>query len=128
MATATKGTISYRRMQALAKTDENAAKRLKLFDNRVPEELYNYAKDPDALQNLIAKPEYRAQRDQLTALLENWMVQTKDPMLDVFRGRADPKIREAYMKQVEAETAERKGGPGGKKGKAAKKKNAVPDF
>jgi N-sulfoglucosamine sulfohydrolase len=128
MATATKGTITYRRMQALAKTDENIAKRLKFFDCRVPEELYDYSKDEDALQNLIAKPEYRAQRDRLTALLENWMEQTNDPMLEVFRARADPKAREAYMKKVEAEAAARDGHVSGKKNKASKKKNAVPDF
>src|SRR6185503_5086498 len=57
MATATKGTVSYRRLQALARTDPKVAARLKLFDCRVPEEMFNYEKDPDALDNLIAKPE-----------------------------------------------------------------------
>jgi N-sulfoglucosamine sulfohydrolase len=135
MATATKGTITYRRMQALAKTDPTVAERLKFFDCRVPEELYNYSTDADALENLIAKPEYRAQREQLTKQLEAWMVQTKDPMLDVFRHRDDPKAREAYMKQVEAEAAERNGagrvgqaGKGGKAGKAGKKANRVRDL
>lgn len=107
MATATKGTITYRRMQALAKTDPKVAQRLDLFDHRVPEELYQYSTDADALQNLIAQPEYRAQRDQLTQTLEKWMVATRDPMLQVFRDRQNPKTREAYMKEVEAEAAER---------------------
>lgn len=129
MATATKGTISYRRMQALAKTDPKVAERLKFFDCRVPEELYNYSTDEDALENLIANPKYAAQRDQLTKQLEAWMVQTKDPMLDIFRNRNDPKAREAYMKQVEGEAAERNGTKAGKGGKAGKKKGkAVPDL
>lgn len=138
MATATKGTITYRRMQALAKTDPKVAERLKFFDHRVPEELYDYARDEDALENLIARPEHRAARQRLTTLLEEWMVRTKDPMLAVFRGRADAKVREDYMRQVEAEAAERGGraarredaGKGGKAGKAGKKKraDAVPDL
>ena len=37
------------------------------------------------------------------------MVQTKDPMLDVFRKRDDANVREQYMKQVENEAAERNG-------------------
>ena len=118
----TKGTVTYRRMQALAKTDPKMAERLKLFDRRVPEELYNYATDADALDNLIARPEFKTQRDRLTSLLEAWMVQTHDPMLDVFRGRADPKIRERYMKEVEGEAAGRNSTKQKGKNKAGKKK------
>lgn len=127
MATATKGTVTYRRMQALAKTDPKVAERLKLFDRRVPEELYNYHQDADALENLIAKPEFRTQREQLTQQLEAWMIETKDPMLAVFRGRHDPKVREAYMKAVEAEASERNATKD-KRGKGKKKGKAVPDL
>jgi N-sulfoglucosamine sulfohydrolase len=124
MATATKGTVTYRRMQALAKTDPKVAARLSFFDRRVPEELYNYATDADALENLLARPEHRADRDRLTSLLEAWMVRTRDPMLDVFRSRTDLSVRERYMKEVEKEAANRnatkqKGKKGGKKKAAA---------
>jgi len=129
MATATKGTVTYRRMVALAKTDPAVAARLDLFEHRVPEELYNYAADPAALHNLIALPAHRAQRDALTARLEAWMVATRDPMLAVFRARHDPAAREAYMKSVTAEAAERnattKRGAGKKSGK---KKSRVEDL
>jgi N-sulfoglucosamine sulfohydrolase len=108
MATATKGTETYRRMQALAPTNPQIAERLRLFDRRVPEELYNYANDPDALNNLIDKPSDRPQLDRLTTLLEAWMVKTGDPMLAVFRQRADPKAREAYMVAVEKEAEDRR--------------------
>ena len=131
MATATKGTVTYRQMQVLAKTDPKVAERLKFFDRRVPEELYNYATDSDALENLVTKPAFAAQRDQLTQQLEAWMVQTKDPMLEIFRHRQDPQQREAYMKEVEAEAAARNGtkaSKGGKAGKGKKKGNAVPDL
>ncbi len=121
MATATKGTVSYRRMQALAKTDPRAAARLDLFDHRVPEELYHYACDPDALANLIASPAHRTERNRLIQVLDTWMVQTRDPMLAVFRQRENPVAREAYQKSVEKEAADRNATKT-KKGKAGKKK------
>lgn len=128
MATATKGTISYRRMQALAKTDPKVAARLDLFDHRVPEELYNYSADPDALRNLINDPSSRAQRDRLIALMDAWMVKTRDPILPVFRKRDDLKVREAYMAQMVKDAAEHNASRlgddevAGKKGKGKKKK------
>ena len=120
MASATKGTATYRRMQVLAKTDPKMAARLDLFDHRVPEELYNYASDADALANLINQPGCRAEQDRLTKSLEAWMVKTRDPMLAVFRQRQNPQVREEYMAKVEKEAAERRSGKvkGGKKKKA----------
>jgi N-sulfoglucosamine sulfohydrolase len=108
MATATTGTATYRRMKELAKGDSQVAARLKLFENRVPEELYRYSTDRDALTNLIDRPEHRNERERLTAALEAWMVKTGDPMLEVFRNRQDPAVREAYMARVEKEAAERR--------------------
>lgn len=128
MATATKGTVTYRRMQALAKTDPKVAARLALFDRRVPEECFNYAADADALENLIDRPEFRSQRDALLRQLEAWMVRTRDPMLAVFRARHDPQAREAYMAAVEAEAAARKAaGPKAGKKKGGKKKAGSGD-
>ncbi|MBL9210054.1 MAG: sulfatase [Opitutaceae bacterium] len=123
MATATKGTVTYRRMQALARTDPAVAARLKLFDHRVPEEMYHYGKDADALENLVAVPAFQAQRDRLTAMLEQWMVRTGDPMLEVFRARHDPAAREAYMAKVESEATARKA-TSPRAGKKAGKKKA----
>jgi N-sulfoglucosamine sulfohydrolase len=123
MATATRGTITFRRMVELARTDPKIAARLDLFEHRVPEEFYHYASDPDALTNLIGSERHRAERDRLTALLEAWMVRTRDPMLSVFRQRDNPAAREAYQQSVEQEAAGRKGADA-KKGKGAKKKAA----
>jgi len=124
MATATMGTVTYRRMKALAPDDVEIAARLDLFEHRVPEELYRYSIDPDARTNLIDASEHEAARKQLTAALEAWMVRTGDPMLEVFRGRADAAVREAYQQQVEREAADRgKRKDGGKKKQAAKKKS-----
>lgn len=111
MVSAGTHTDTYRRMKVLAKTDPKVKARLEFFDHRVPEELYKYSSDEDALENLINDPKCASERDRLVALLDAWMVRTADPMLEVFRDRADAGVREAYMKQVEAESAAR-GKPG----------------
>ena len=63
----------------------------------------------------------RAERDRLIQLLDAWMVRTRDPMLTVFRQRANLAAREAYMKTVEKEAADRNSAKT-KKGKGGKKK------
>ena len=125
MATATKGTVTYRRMVALAKTDPAIDARLRLFDNRVPEEMYDYKNDPDARRNLVNDPAHRAKRDELIATLDAWMVRTKDPMLPVFRDRANLATREAFMREQEKEAAERNGPK--RAGKAGKRKGKSGD-
>jgi len=120
MATATKGTATYRRMVTLAKESPAIEARLRLFEHRVPEELYDYARDPDALRNLIDDPTHRAKRDEMAARLEDWMVRTKDSMLPVFRARADPAAREEFMRGQEQESTGRSGAK--RPGKAAKRK------
>jgi N-sulfoglucosamine sulfohydrolase len=127
MATATKGTATYRRMVQLANSDPQIARRLDLFEHRVPEELYDYASDPDALVNLIDDPAHRADRERLTTLLEAWMVKTDDPMLDVFRHRDDPAVREAYMAEVEQEAAERNKDKRGGNRRGGKRRQQLDD-
>ena len=107
MATATKGTVTYRRMKALAPANPQIAARLDLFEHRVPEELYDYSRDSDALANLIDDPKFQAQRQRLTEALESWMIKTGDPMLATFRRRDDPQAREAYMAVAEQEAKDR---------------------
>ena len=125
MATATKGTVTYRRMVALAKTDDAISARLRLFDHRVPEEMYDYTNDPDALRNLVNDPAHRAKRDELIATLDAWMVRTKDPMLAVFRDRTNLATREAFMREQEKEAAERNAPK--RAGKAGKRKGKSGD-
>lgn len=107
MQTATAGTPTNHRMKELAKTDPQIAARVDLIEHRVPEEFYDIAYDPDALTNLIDKPDTQKQITKARASLEAWMVKTKDPMLEVFQKRDDPAVREAYMKRVESETEAR---------------------
>ena len=46
----------FRRLAALAETNNKLAARLDLYKHRVPEELYDVVKDPDCLYNLIDSP------------------------------------------------------------------------
>jgi N-sulfoglucosamine sulfohydrolase len=126
MQTATTGTPTYRRMRELAATDPAIAARHKLYQYRVVEELYDIERDPDCLKNLIDAPAYTSQRDQLRSDLDRWMVETHDPMLEVFRRRDDAAFREAYVKGQEQEADERRaeGGKAKVKGKKGKGKAA----
>jgi N-sulfoglucosamine sulfohydrolase len=124
MATATTGTPTYRRMAELARTQFTLEARHKLYQFRVPEELYDIENDPDCLNNLIHSPAHQAQLDALRARLEAWMVETGDAMLPVFRQRDDPAVREAYVAAQEKEaqarrSAEKKAQGGAKKKKAS---------
>ena len=107
--TATQGTTTYKLMQKLAEKDEAIAARLRHFDHRTVEELYDYENDPDALHNLIDDPQHAAEADRLRTILEAWMVKTGDPCLEVFRRRGELEFREAFMKaQQDASDVRRK--------------------
>lgn len=108
MATATTGTPTYRRMAQLAKTDATIAARHRLYRHRVVEELYDIEKDPDCLVNLIDSRDHQQQLTKLRSALEAWMVETDDHMLNVFRNRDDPKVREGYVQQKEKEAQQRR--------------------
>jgi N-sulfoglucosamine sulfohydrolase len=108
MSGATAGTETCRQMRVLAKNNEQVAARIDLFDHRVPAEAYEVRYDPDALTNLIAKPEHAAQVTMLEKALEDWMVRTKDPLLEVFRRRDDAAFREEFMKSLETKQMSRK--------------------
>lgn len=108
MTGATNGTATCRQMRVLAKSNEQIAARIDLFDHRVPEEAYEVKYDPDALTNLIAKPENAAQVAVLEKALEDWMVRTNDPLLEVFRHRDDAAFREQHIAALEEKQVSRK--------------------
>ena len=115
--TATQGTRTYKRMVELAPTDKKIAARLRLFDYRVLEELYDVENDRDSLHNLIKSPKHQAELDKLRKILDDWMVRTKDPCLEAFRNRENPEALKAYMlKQDELGKSHRGTKPGGGKG------------
>lgn len=125
MSGATAGTPTCRQMRVLAKTDGQIAARIDLFDHRRPEEAYEVRYDPDALTNLIDNPAHASQVATLEKAMEDWMVRTKDPLLEVFRHRDDPAFRERFMKQIEEQTAPRKKGKGGTPSPVPKKADLI---
>lgn len=92
---------SYKAMKMAGETNEAIAARVGFFNHRVVEELYDYEKDPDALNNLIANPEYADIVERLRGELEVHMEQAGDPALDVFRNRDSQEKRQAFIKAEE---------------------------
>lgn len=68
-----------------AKTDRAIADRVLLFLYRVPEELYDFASDPDARHNLADSPEHKEQLAQKRRELLAWMERTGDLLLPTFQ-------------------------------------------
>jgi N-sulfoglucosamine sulfohydrolase len=119
MATATTGTPTYRRMAELAQTDEQIAAR-----HAVPAPGGRGTVRHPARSRLPGQSDRRPRTPTGTGPsaegLETWMEKTNDPMLDVFRSRDDPAVREAYVQQKRRESDERR------KPQVKQKKKAVP--
>ena len=75
-------------MVEAGRSDRLIQERVALFSNRVPEELYHYKTDPDALNNLIADPAYADVVVEMRQKLANEMVRTDDFMLEKFEQHA----------------------------------------
>ena len=80
---------TYKAMVKAAKTNPNIAARVKLFDNRVVEEFYDFENDPNALNNLINIPEYKKIINKYRAGMEQWMEKVNDPALSFFKVKDD---------------------------------------
>jgi N-sulfoglucosamine sulfohydrolase len=92
-----------RTMQAIVAAsgaDPRIADRVELFLHRVPEELYDFENDPDALHNLIADTTYAPELRSLQTQLEDWMVRTGDPALAAFRNRHSRTHLDRFMRQT----------------------------
>lgn len=111
-------------MHAAADSPE-IAERVKLFQYRVLEELYDFQADPDALHNLVSDSRYRAELDAMRGRLRQWMVRTQDPALEAFDNRGNP---EALAKFMESQAVASQAGnkARAKADKAKGKKNASP--
>ncbi|WP_332914133.1 sulfatase/phosphatase domain-containing protein [Algoriphagus boritolerans] len=55
---------TYSAMKEAAVSDKQVADRLNMYIYRVPEELYDFKTDPDALNNLINVPEYQEKKSK----------------------------------------------------------------
>lgn len=78
-------------MQKAAKDNPEIAARVKLYLHRVPEELYNYEVDPDALTNQINNPE-----------AQNKLNRERDDLLEHMKRTNDPQFKayKAYLAEV----------------------------
>jgi N-sulfoglucosamine sulfohydrolase len=87
-------------MQAATEANSDLAARVELFLYRVPEELYDFEHDPDALHNLVDDPRYAAELERLRGELESWMERYNDPALSAFRERQSAEAREAFTQNM----------------------------
>ncbi|MCC6698796.1 MAG: sulfatase [Candidatus Hydrogenedentes bacterium] len=71
-------------MQDEAKSNPEMAARMKLFLNRVPQELYDFESDPSALSNLIDDPAHRDTLHDLRQRLLAEMTRSNDPLREDF--------------------------------------------
>lgn len=78
---------TYSAMKEASVSDKQVADRLNMYIYRVPEELYDFKTDPDALHNLINVPEYQEKIKEMKGLLLKEMKRTKDPIYDDFVNR-----------------------------------------
>ncbi|MEK6231666.1 MAG: hypothetical protein N2A42_07425, partial [Luteolibacter sp.] len=83
--------LTYKAMKAAAKTDTAIAARVKLYDHRVREELYDVRIDPFCLNNLITKPndKFSPRTSAMTKALWHQMKDTDDPQLKRFQSQVE---------------------------------------
>jgi len=104
--------LTFKAMQAAAKTTPKIAARVKLFQYRVVEEFYDFANDPDALHNLSGDPRYKNELDRTREELLEWMKQTDDPALEALKNYNSPEALKKFMAEQDVRA-----------GKKQKKKN-----
>ena len=83
--TETMAGLTFQAMREAAKTDPEVARRVELYQLRVPEEFYDYQKDPHALHNLIHEPEFQGQIAQFRRRMLHYMETTGDELLEPFQ-------------------------------------------
>jgi N-sulfoglucosamine sulfohydrolase len=101
---------TWQAMQNAVGTDPAIQQRVTFYRNRALEELYDYEKDPHALNNLIDDPAYAPVVARLTARLESWMAATECDALEAFRHRHDLAARKTYVAAEDEESFDRGGG------------------
>jgi len=99
--------LTFKAMQAAAKTDPKIAARVELFQYRIVEEFYDFANDPDALHNLSNDSKYKKELDKMREELLNWMKHTNDLALEAFENRNSPAALRKFMAEQDTK-AQRK--------------------
>lgn len=76
--------LTNKAMQEAAKTDPKIAARINFLLKRTPEELYDYANDPNALRNLARDPAHASRLAACRRELLDWMRVKKDPIAAIY--------------------------------------------
>ncbi len=100
--------LTFKAMQAAAKTDPKIAARVKLFQYREVEEFYDFANDPDALYNLSENPKYKKELDKMRNELLNWMELTDDPALEALENHSLQEALKKFMAEQDARSGKKK--------------------
>jgi len=79
--------LTYNAMEEAAKRDDSVRKRKEFYQYRITEEFYDYRDDPDALNNLIDKPEYYNFIEKFRKRMFKYMEQSRDGLIDEFHRR-----------------------------------------
>jgi N-sulfoglucosamine sulfohydrolase len=101
-ASATTGTVTYRQMVKRAAQEPEIAARLRLFDHRVLEELYDVEQDPDCLNNLANDPKMETVKLKLREQLAASLAKMEDPIAPLVTHFDNDSLREAYMTKEDA--------------------------
>jgi N-sulfoglucosamine sulfohydrolase len=80
----TQAGLTFKAMQAAAAGDPQVAARVRFFQYRVPEEFYDFQKDPDALHNLIDDPQYKDEIARMRRSMLQHLIETQDPQTKAF--------------------------------------------
>ena len=91
------GGLTWKAMIKAAKSDPEIAKRVELYKYRVPEEFYNFKKDPDGLINLLNDPEYANELNKFRKKMLEMMKRYNDPAYEAFRDRNKPAVLKEFM-------------------------------
>ncbi|MER7243366.1 sulfatase [Kribbella sp. NPDC000426] len=86
--------LSWSAMLAAASSDDAVSERVRFYRTRAVEELYDLVEDPDSLDNLANRPEYREQLTSMRSLLGRWMADTGDPRRTSFEGAIGTAVRD----------------------------------
>ena len=100
--------LTFKAMQAAAKTNPEIAARVKLFQYRVVEEFYDFTNDPDALNNLAGNPKYKKELDKMRKELLNWMERTNDSALEALKNHNSQEALNKFMAEQDARSGKKK--------------------
>ncbi|MBK3516213.1 sulfatase family protein [Carboxylicivirga marina] len=98
---------THKYMKAQSASKPAVKERLEHWVYRSVEELYDYEKDPDALNNLINDPNYQTVAEQLRKELMKQMQATNDYVLPAFRVRHDKDALNKWMQEEEQKSIHR---------------------